>query len=311
MSDMNSAMRGGVDLSALANKVVKEKLATTSTVQVDQGKRVKVPALAIELNEANLKPVIELSSIVPVVVSFYAQDNAESIALNTKLEKLVNSSEGKWLLAKVDVQTNAKIAEAFGVQLPATVAVVLEGEPKPLFQGDQLEASLAEFIGKLVEVASSQGLNGILEVDGAETVVEAEPQLSASEQSALDAMDSGDFGAAVKIYEEELKQNPGNELLVERLAQVKLVERTFNGDIEKELAVDPSSVAEAMRKSDFHLAVGQSEEAFILLLSWFDRANPDERKALSALFLELFNVVGKSHPAVIEARKMLAAKMFS
>ncbi len=302
-------MRGGVDLSALANKVVKEKLATTSTVQVDQGKRVKVPALAIELNEANLKPVIELSSIVPVVVSFYAQDNVESIALNTKLEKLVNSSEGKWLLAKVDIQANAKLSEAFGVQLPATVAVILEGEPKPLFQGDQLEASLAEFIGKLVEVASSQGLNGVLEVDGEESV-EVEPQLSASEQAALDAMDSGDFGAAVKIYEEELKQNPGNELLVERLAQVKLVERTFNGDIEKELAIEPATVAQAMAKADFHLAVGQSEEAFELLLNWFDNASADERKALAALFLELFNVVGKSHPAVIEARKMLAAKMF-
>jgi putative thioredoxin len=306
---MNSAMRGGVDLSALANKVVKEKLASTSTVQVDQGKRVKVPALSIELNEANLKPVIELSSIVPVVVSFYTQDNAESMTLNSKLEKLVISAEGKFLLAKVDIQTNAKLAEAFGVQVPATVAVILEGEPRPLFQGDQLEASLADFIGKLVEVASSQGLNGTLEVDG-EVKAEAEPQLSASEQAALDAMDKGDFSTAVKIYEEELKQNPGNELLSERLAQVKLVERTFNGDIEKELAIDPSSVTEAMRKADFHLAVGQSEEAFDLLLNWFDKANSDERKVLSALFIELFTVVGKSHPAVTHARKLLAMKMF-
>ncbi len=309
MSDMNSAMRGGVDLSALANKVVKEKLASTSTVQVDQGKRVKVPALFIELNEANLKPVIELSSIVPVVVSFFAQDSADSLALNSKLEKLVLSSEGKFLLAKVDIQANAKLAEAFGVQIPATVAVILEGEPRPLFQGDQLEASLADFVGKLVEVASSQGLNGTLEVDG-EVNAEVEPQLSASEQAALDAMDKGDFGAAVKIYEEELKQNPGNELLAERLAQVKLVERTFNGDIEKELQVEPASVSEAMRKADFHLAVGQSEEAFALLLSWFDTANTDERKALSSLFIELFTVVGKSHPAVTEARKLLAMKMF-
>ena len=309
MSDMNSAMRGGVDLSALANKVVKEKLASTSTVQVDQGKRVKVPALSIELNEANLKPVIELSSIVPVVVSFYTQDNAESMTLNAKLEKLVISAEGKFLLAKVDIQANAKLAEAFGVQVPATVAVILEGEPRPLFQGDQLEASLADFIGKLVEVASSQGLNGTLEVDG-EVKAEAEPKLSASEQAALDAMDKGDFSTAVKIYEEELKQNPGNELLSERLAQVKLVERTFNGDIEKELAIDPSSVTEAMRKADFHLAVGQSEEAFDLLLNWFDKANSDERKVLSALFIELFTVVGKSHPAVTHARKLLAMKMF-
>jgi putative thioredoxin len=302
-------MRGGVDLSSLANKVVKEKLASTSSVQVDQGRRVKVPAFVVEVNQANLKPIIELSSIVAVVVSFYSQANEESLTLNSKLEKLANASEGKWLLAKIDLDANPEIASAFGVNLPATIAVILEGEPKPLFQGDQPESALVDFLGKLVEVAASQGLNGTLEVDGAETK-EVEPQLSESEIAALDAMDKGDFGAAVNIYEEELKQNPGNEELAARLAQVKLVERTYNADLEKELSVEPTSVAIAMRKADFHLAVGQSEEAFELLLAWFDKADGEERKALSSLFLELFNVVGKSHPAVVEARKLLAAKMF-
>ena len=302
-------MRGGVDLSALANKVVKEKLASTTGAQIDEGRRVKVPALVVELNEANLKPIIEISSVVAVVVSFYSADNQESLTLNGKLEKLVHEAEGKWLLTEVDITSNPKLAEAFGVNLPATIAVILDGEPKPLFQGDQLEASLADFLAKLVEVASSQGLNGTLEVDGQSEQV-AEPQLSASEQSALDAMDNGDFSAAVKIYEEELKQSPNNEELIGRLAQVKLVERTFSADLEKELSVEPSNVAEAMRKADFHLAVGQSEEAFDLLLTWFDKADSDERSALSSLFLELFNVVGKSHPAVVEARKLLAMKMF-
>jgi putative thioredoxin len=306
---MNSAMRGGVDLSALANKVVKEKLASTSSVQVDQGRRVKVPAFVVEVNQANLKPIIELSSIVAVVVTFYSQANPESLTLNSKLEKLANAAEGKWLLAKIDLDANPEIASAFGVNLPATIAVILEGEPKPLFQGDQPESALVDFLGKLVEVAASQGLNGTLEVDGAEPK-EVEPQLSESEIAALDAMDKGDFGAAVKIYEEELKQSPGNEELAARLAQVKLVERTYNADLEKELSVQPTSVAMAMRKADFHLAVGQSEEAFELLLAWFDKADGEERKALSSLFLELFNVVGKSHPAVVEARKLLAAKMF-
>jgi len=309
LSDMNQAMRGGVDLSALANKVVKEKLASTTGAQIDEGRRVKVPALVVELNEANLKPIIEISSVVAVVVSFYSADNQESLTLNGKLEKLVHEAEGKWLLTEVDITSNPKLAEAFGVNLPATIAVILDGEPKPLFQGDQLEASLADFLAKLVEVASSQGLNGTLEVDGQSEQV-AEPQLSASEQSALDAMDNGDFSAAVKIYEEELKQSPNNEELIGRLAQVKLVERTFSADLEKELSVEPSNVAEAMRKADFHLAVGQSEEAFDLLLTWFDKADSDERSALSSLFLELFNVVGKSHPAVVEARKLLAMKMF-
>jgi putative thioredoxin len=306
---MNSAMRGGVDLSALANKVVKEKLASTSGVQVDQGRRVKVPAFVVEVNQTNLKPIIELSSIVAVVVTFYSQANPESLTLNSKLEKLANAAEGKWLLAKIDLDANPEIASAFGVNLPATIAVILEGEPKPLFQGDQPESALVDFLGKLVEVAASQGLNGTLEVDGVEPK-EVEPQLSESEIAALDAMDKGDFGAAVKIYEEELKQSPGNEELAARLAQVKLVERTYNADLEKELSVEPTSVAMAMRKADFHLAVGQSEEAFELLLAWFDKADGEERKALSSLFLELFNVVGKSHPAVVEARKLLAAKMF-
>jgi putative thioredoxin len=306
---MNSAMRGGVDLSALANKVVKEKLASTSGVQVDQGRRVKVPAFVVEVNQTNLKPIIEISSIVAVVVSFYSQANPESLTLNSKLEKLANAAEGKWLLAKVDIDANPEIVSAFGVNLPATTAVILEGDPKLLFQGDQPESALVDFLGKLVEMAAAQGLNGTLEVDGVETK-EVEPQLSPSEIAALDAMDKGDFGSAVKIYEEELKQNPGNEELAARLAQVKLVERTYNADLEKELSVEPTSVGMAMRKADFHLAVGQSEEAFALLLSWFDKADEEERKALSSLFLDLFNVVGKSHPAVVEARKLLAAKMF-
>jgi thioredoxin-like negative regulator of GroEL len=80
--------------------------------------------------------------------------------------------------------------------------------------------------------------------------------------------------------------------------------------MEKELSIEPKTVAEAMRKADFQLAVGQSEEAFELLLTWFDKANSDERAALSSLFLELFNAVGKSHPAVVEARKLLAVKLF-
>lgn len=306
---MNSAMRGGVDLSALANKVVKEKLASTSGVQVEQGRRVKVPAFVVEVNQTNLKPIIEISSIVAVVVSFYSQANPESLTLNSKLEKLANAAEGKWLLAKVDIDANPEIVSAFGVNLPATTAVILEGDPKLLFQGDQPESALVDFLGKLVEMAAAQGLNGTLEVDGVETK-EVEPQLSPSEIAALDAMDKGDFGSAAKIYEEELKQNPGNEELAARLAQVKLVERTYNADLEKELSVEPTSVGMAMRKADFHLAVGQSEEAFALLLSWFDKADEEERKALSSLFLDLFNVVGKSHPAVVEARKLLAAKMF-
>ena len=309
MSEMNSAFRGGVDLSALANKIVKEKIEQTSGVKVDTQDSIKVPALAVELHEAILRSVIQISSVVPVVVSFYDATNPESVSLTQKLEKLANAGAGRWLLGKVDMSANTTLTEAFGVSEPATVAMILKGEPKPLFQGDQEEDDLAEFLRKLVEVAASQGIAGQLEVPD-ETLEKEEPKLSESEQQALDAMDQGDFSTAVKIYEAELAKTPNNDLLIERLAQVKLVERTYAGEIEKELLVDPANVAEAMRKADFLLAIGDSETSFNLLLDWFDKAAPVERSAISSLLLDLFNVVGKNHPSAIAARKLLAVKMF-
>ena len=309
MSEMNSAFRGGVDLSALANKIVKEKIEQTSGVKVDTQDTVKVPALAVELHEAILRSVIQISSLVPVVVCFYEANNPESVSLTQKLEKLANAGLGRWLLGKVDIAQSQTLAEAFGVAEPATVAMILKGEPKPLFQGDQEEEDLAEFLRKLVEVAASQGIAGKLEVSD-ETQEKAEPQLSESEQSALDAMDKGDFSTAVKIYEAELQKTPNNDLLIERLAQVKLVERTYAGEVEKELQVTPSNIAEAMRKADYLLAIGDADSSFNLLLEWFDKASAEEKSAISSLLLELFNVVGKNHPSSIAARKSLAVKMF-
>jgi len=309
LSEMNSAFRGGVDLSSLANKIVKEKIEQTSGVKVDTQDTIKVPAFAVELHEAILRSVIQISSVVPVVVCFYEAANPESTSLTAKLEKLANAGAGRWLLGKVDMTANAPLAEAFGVTEPATVAMILKGEPKPLFQGDQEEEDLAEFLRKLVEVSSSQGISGQLEISD-EAHMNPEPQLSESEQEALEAMDKGDFSTAVKIYEAELAKSPNNDLLIERLAQVKLVERTYAGEIETELKVEPASIAEAMRKADFLLAIGDSEGSFNLLLEWFDNATAEQRSAISSLLLELFNVVGKNHPTAIAARKLLAVKMF-
>ena len=306
MNTQNPAFRGAVDLSALANKVVQEKLEQ-SGVKVENTNSLRVPAFSVEAEEGVIRQIIELSSAVPVVVCFYSPADASSVALAEKLDRLVLAGEGHWFLAKVNVVSQLKLAEAFGVLEPATVAMILAGEPKPLFQGDQDEDDLAVFMDKLVEVARSQGINGQLTIGDA---APQEPKLSAVEQAALDAMDNGDFTAAVKIYEAELQANPGNEQLSERLAQVRLVERTYQGDVEAELGIEPDDHLSAIRKADFYLAIGDANSAFNLLLDWFDKSNAEERAIISKHLLELFVVVGKNDPSVISARKLLAVKMF-
>jgi putative thioredoxin len=304
MTNSNSAFSGAVDLSSLANKVVQEQLEQ-SGVKTDNA--LKVPAFSVEAEEAIIRQVIQLSSAVPVVVCFYSPADQDSVALAQKLDRLANSGDGRWFLAKIDLVAQPQLAQAFGVLEPATVAVILNGEPKPLFQGDQSEEDLAAFIEKLVDVAKKQGMLGKLVLGDS---MPEQPQLSQAEQDALDAMDNGDFTAAVKIYEAELASSPGNEQLAERLAQVRLVERTYQGDVEAELKVEPKDFLSAIRKSDYYLAIGDSVSAFNLLLDWFSQSTGDERSAVSKHLLELFVVVGKNDPNVLLARKQLAARMF-
>jgi len=292
----NPAFHGAVDFSGLTNK-------TTKTPE-----QVTVPALVIDLEEKTFRAVIELSNVVPVLISFFDKAQQDSLDLTQKIEKLVLEAKGKLFLGKVDIKAQPELARAFNITSAASVVLILAGEPRPLFQGDQNEADLVTFMNKLLEVAAKQGLNGQLTVGDVQQ--EPEVKLTQAEQEAFDAMELGDFATAVAIYEKELKSKPNNEALIERLAQTKLVQRTYNQDFEKQLAVIPSTPEEAIAKSDFIMATGDAETAFTLLLSFFDSANPDQKKALTSALLELFNVVGKAHPSVVEARKQLAVRMF-
>ena len=302
MSDFQSSMRGAVDLSSLANKVVKEKLGNS-----EPAKSFVVPALSVELTEAIVRSVIQISNVVPVIISFYETTNSESILLTSKLEKLVGAGDGNWFLAKVDMVAEPALAQAFGVVSAGTVAMVLAGEPRPLFQGDQSEADLITFLERLVALAKEQGLTGKLEV-GEPDLAEPEVQLSAAEQAAIEAMNQGNFDEAVAIYEKELAAAPNNEELVERLAQVKLVARTFTADIQKEIQVIPATNQEAIRKADLYMSIGDAESSFATLLNFFDQTS--NKQELINHLLELFVIAGKTSPVVVEARKLLAAKMF-
>ena len=302
MSDFQSSLRGAVDLSSLANKVVKDKLGTTEPT-----KTFAVPSLVVDLSESIVRSVIQISNVVPVLIVFYETTNPESLSLAAKLEKLVEAGDGNWFLAKVDMLAQPGLAEAFGVVSSGTVAMVLGGEPRPLFQGDQSEADLTTFLERLVSLAKDQGLTGKLVVGEAD-LAEPEVQLSPAEQAAIAAMNEGKFDEAVAIYEKELASNPNNEELIERVAQVKLVSRTYAADIEKELGITPGNNDEAIRKADLYMSIGDAESSLSTLLNFFDQT--DNKQQLINHLLELFIVAGKSSPLVIEARKILATKMF-
>jgi len=98
--------------------------------------------------------VIERSKTVPVVVDLWAEWCGPCKTLGPTLEKVIGETSGAVELAKVDVDTNPEIAQAFQVQSIPAVFAIKDGQIVDTFVGALPEAGIREFIERLAPGAS-------------------------------------------------------------------------------------------------------------------------------------------------------------
>ncbi|MFG2951737.1 tetratricopeptide repeat protein [Streptomyces adustus] len=323
MQPRNMSMSGVVDLAAV--KAAQEAKAKAEQTRAEAARHggpgaVSPADLVIDVDEASFETdVLQRSAEVPVVIDFWAEWCQPCKQLSPVLERLAVEYDGRFLLAKIDVDANQMLMQQFGIQgIPAVFAVVA-GQALPLFQGAAGEDQIRQTLDQLVQVAEQRfGLTGLTvdpdaEPGGAPDQAVQEGPYDALLEAAVRALDSGDLGGAVQAYRNVLSDDPGNPEARLGLAQAELLQRVADLDPQearKNAAERPKDPAAQIAAADLDLVGGHVEDAFGRLIETVQRTAGDDREAVRLRLLELFEVVGAEDPRVAKARRALSRALF-
>lgn len=220
--------------------------------------------------------VVERSRTVPVVIDLWAEWCEPCRQLGPILERVVASTQGRVELAKVDIDKNPGVAQAFRVQSIPAVYAMKDGQVVDGFMGAQGEAAVRDFIEKLVPA----------------------PELTEVEQL-VDAGDEASLRAALEI-------EPDNEDAVAALAGLLI-----DGDRPEE-AVDLLERVPATPEVRRLLALarigapGDDVETELAGLLGSVKHDEDARQR----FVDLLEVLGADDPRTAAWRKRLSAALF-
>ena len=222
--------------------------------------------------------VMTRSEQVPVVVDLWAPWCGPCKSLGPILERVIAGSAGRVVLAKVNIDENPGVAQAFGVQsIPAVFAIHL-GEGVGSFVGAQGEDAVQEFVTKLVPDD---------EVDDLEQLVAAGDEMSL--RAALEFRP--DHPAAVCALAVLLVERDGDG---DRAEAIALIDRVPETPETRRIA--------AMSRVD---AVGDVE---VELAGLLEQVRDDDEARQR--YLDLLEVMGPDDPRTVRWRQRLTSVLF-
>lgn len=189
-----------------------------------------------------------------VLVDFWAEWCGPCQTLKPMLEKLAEEYQGRFLLAKVNADTNPELSQYFGVRSIPTVVMLVGGQPQDGFTGALPESELRAFIDRFV----------------------APPAADLRAEAAALAQ-TGDWNGALQILIQATQENPSDEGA--RLDAVEaLLELERKEEAEQLLGLEYSTEADRAQSLKARLALAANAVDIAPLQAKVD-ANPDDHAA--------------------------------
>jgi putative thioredoxin len=221
--------------------------------------------------------VIDRSMSTAVVVDLWAEWCGPCRTLGPILEKVIDETNGAVVLAKVDVDKNPAIAQAFQAQSIPMVVAIKDGRPVNGFVGAQPEHVVAQFVSELTP--------------------------SAEEVMVGDLIDAGD--------EESLKRAltiiPGHEEATVVLADLLITAGRQNEALEW-LAKVPETDAVRHYAAMARLATNPVDNYDAELERLLPNVKLDEN--VRQEFLDILEAMGSADPRVAQWRKRLTSALY-
>jgi len=312
-SPRDFSMYGAVDLGARQAASQRRQQAARAASPAD-GDPAPGPASAFvfDVTEETFNDDVALRSrTTPVIVDLWADWCGPCKQLSPVLEKLANDAAGAWLLARIDVDANPRLAQAFQAQSIPMVVAIIGGQMVDAFAGVMPEAQIKQWLTQVLSVAEQLGVQAAA-ADGAgpdEVVDDLPPALAA----ARDAMETGDLDAAARALEKALADAPADGLAKSWLSQVNLMRRVTAADpaaATREAAAHPEDVDAQLLVADFEMASGDAEKAFDRILAVVKRTSGADRNTARLHLLDLFEVLSPDDERLKKARTQLTLLLF-
>ena len=221
--------------------------------------------------------VVDKSTTVPVVVDLWAPWCGPCRTLGPIIEKVVEGTNGKVALVKVNVDENPAISQAFRVQSIPAVYALKDGQVVDGFIGAYPEPEVTRFV---------EGLLPSEEEDRVASLVAAGDEASLREALELEP---GNEDAIVALGELLVARGDGDEALA-LLGRIPETERTRKVAAAARLGSAPS---------DDH------DEKLNALLPRV-KADDEARQA----FIDILELMGPDDPRTAEYRRRLTAQLF-